>query len=299
MQKVFVTGAGGFIGRNLVKKLESQGFQVWRSDVELPDQNSRDLVGNLLDIDLESLLLKIKPDAVVHLAAQVDVMSSIKDPIKDLELNALLTLKLILASTNSGCQNFCYIHSGGAVYDSKSDLPFSESSPEKIVSPYGLTKKIGEEYVRIFSTLQNSNWTSLALSNCYGKLSDNQKGVIYQFFHDISNGVQSTINGPDVTRDFVYISDVVDSILSAIRKPTNSRVNISSNTEISLIDLYKKIARLCDSKLEPVILHRRFGDVERSRLDNSRAAKLLGWVPLVTIDEGLRLISLEREAFNE
>ena len=173
------------------------------------------------------------------------------------------------------------------MYDSNFATPFKESSPEKIVSPYGLSKKMGEEYVRIISNLNGSNWSSLALSNCYGSVADNPKGVIYSFYKNNIEGMQSVINGIDVTRDFIHVNDVVLAIDAALKTPTNRRVNISSNTEISLIDLHSKIANLMSTAINPIFASKREGDVVKSRLDNSLAFNLLNWKPKIDIDLGL------------
>ena len=172
-------------------------------------------------------------------------------------------------------------------------MPLTERSPERPVSPYGLSKRLGEDYVRVLSAKAGTSWTSLALSNCYGQVEDHQRGVIFQFWKALSEERVPTIYGPDVTRDFIHVSDVVAAILKAIENPINTRVNVSSQTEISLLDLYRKIATIIKSEIEPNILSSKSGDVLRSSLSNQKAKELLGWKPLINLESGLE-ISLPR-----
>jgi UDP-glucose 4-epimerase len=136
--------------------------------------------------------------------------------------------------------------------------------------------------------LNNIGWTSLALSNCYGKVSTHPRGVIFEFFRKIDSGESPVINGISVTRDFIHVSDVASAIKASIGNPTNCRLNISSNTEISLGELFDKIAQILRSGVKPIVNPPREGDVLRSRLDNSKAFKMLKWKPKIGIDEGLK-----------
>ena len=232
---------------------------------------------------------RFKPEVVVHLAAQIDVTASFSNPREDLISNGLGTLMLVEASQKSGSTNFIYIGSGGAIYDSNAKPPLSESSALFPVSPYGLTKYLGEGYVRVLSEKFDTPWTSLALSNCYGPVKDHGRGVIYQFWKALKEGRSPHINGPDVTRDFIYISDVVTAIEMAVEKPTFSRVNISSNSEISLIDLFNLISIEFESQIKPTVGKPIIGEVLRSCLSNQKAEELLGWSPTIQLQEGIRL----------
>jgi UDP-glucose 4-epimerase len=114
------------------------------------------------------------------------------------------------------------------------------------------------------------------------------RGVIYQFWRALTQKEIAKIYGPEVTRDFVHVEDVADAICLAIQKPVNRRVNISSNTEISLIDLYKMIAAELGSSLTPETYGANAGEVLRSKLDNSLALELLGWSPKIDLKAGIK-----------
>ena len=287
MKKVLITGAGGFIGRHLVNALDDTDYEVFTLD--LKSAGSKGLSFDISTGDLAPIFSRVNPDVVVHLAAQVDVTESFVDPVRDLEINGIGTLKVLSAAHSASSTNFVYVASGGAIYDSDSPMPLTEKSPERPVSPYGLSKRLGEDYVRVLSAKAGTSWTSLALSNCYGQVEDHQRGVIFQFWKALTEGRTPTIYGPEVTRDFIHVSDVVAAILKAIERPINARVNISSQTEISLLDLFNKIADLMKSDIRPVVLDAKIGDVLRSCLSNQKAEELLGWKPLVNLDEGLKL----------
>jgi len=287
MKKVLVTGSGGFIGRHLIDAMKNTDYEVFTLDVK--SKRFKDSSVVISTAELVPLFSRIRPDVVVHLAAQVDVTESFVNPVRDLQVNGIGTLNVLNASQSADCANFVYVASGGAIYDSNSPMPLTEKSPERPVSPYGLSKRLGEDYVRVLSAKAGTSWTSLALSNCYGQVEDHQRGVIFQFWKALSEDRIPTIYGRDVMRDFIHVSDVVAAILKAIERPINTRVNISSQTEISLLDLFNKIADLMKSDIRAVVLDSKIGDVLRSCLSNQKAEELLGWKPLVSLDEGLKL----------
>ena len=283
MEKVLLVGGAGFIGKAVAAKLTKLGIDFEVVDIR-PGGTETDIV---ID-DLEAIFQRFKPSTVVHLAAQIDVRESFVNPVHDLEVNILGTVRLLEAANKAQCRNFVYIASGGAIYDSDGILPHSENAQQLPVSPYGVSKGAAEEYVRVLSAKYGSQWSSLALSNCYGPVREHRRGVIYQFWRAISQKEIAKINGPEVTRDFVHVEDVADAICLAIQKPVNRRINISSNTEISLIDLYKMIAAELGSSLAPEMHSANTGEVLRSKLDNSLALRLLGWAPRIDLEAGIK-----------
>ena len=285
MSRLLVSGSEGFIGRPTVAALRTLGYEVFTLDKK--GQGEQDFSVDIVDAELDAIVEEIKPKAVIHLAAQVNVSDSFLDPSRDLDVNGKGTIRLVTASIKSGCNNFIYVGSGGAIYDSNSQMPLTEVSLENPVSPYGLSKRIGEGYVRILSEKAETGWTSLALSNCYGPVLEHGRGVIYQFWKAISQGGRPFINGANVTRDFIYIDDVVRAIVLSIPKPINERINISSATEVSLLELYTRIQKIMKSRVEAELRAPLFGDVIRSCLSNDKASKLLNWSPEIELTEGL------------
>lgn len=287
MKKILVTGSQGFIGRETVHLLRTKGFEVYTLDIlDGDDQHFKcDITGD----SIERIIRDTKPEIVVHLAAQVDVSSSMIDPLSDLNTNIIGTLKVLTACISGKVNEFIFVGSGGAIYNSTNQMPVSEEGSVLPVSPYGVSKFAAEGYVRVLSELHGMGWTSLALSNCYGNIEFHRRGVVFEFFKKISIGQSPTINGAEVTRDFIHVHDVASAIYMAIGHPVNNRLNISSNIETSLKKLFEEIASLTNSQVTPTFLPPREGDVLRSRLDNSRARQILNWSPKIDLREGLRM----------
>lgn len=290
MERILVTGASGFIGQSLCEALPNLNTIFIGTDlyphsssvlkIDIRDSNSLKIIGDF------------KPDVIVHLAAQVDVAESFRNPVVDLESNILGTVNLLQAAVVSGVQNFIYVASGGAIYDENKTRPTNEWDALNLKSPYGISKLAAEFYVKVLADRYGLTWSSLALSNCYGPVSQCKKGVIYRFWENLSKKVTPTINGPMTTRDFIYVSDVIGAIIAAIENPTNCRVNISTGKETSLIDLFTLISKHMDVRIVPIIGELDSIEVARSCLDNSLAKSLLGWKPKIPVDEGIRLALL-------
>ena len=294
MSRIGVTGAEGFIGTNVTQLLRENGMEVHTTD--LFGIGIYHSVMDLTTSDLETFVTTLNPDVIVHLAAQVDVSESFKHPRRDLNINGVGTLELLLAARKAGTKKFIFVGSGGAIYDSNSPMPVNEEAKTHPVSPYGLTKLLAEGYVRIICEEFGIEWVSLALSNCYGDVKVHKRGVIHSFYTCLINGQKPVINGPDVTRDFVHVSDVARAVLLAISKTPNCRVNISSNTEVSLLDLFIQVAQILEIETSAEIRPIREGDVLRSRLDNGTARKLLDWRPEIDLASGLRISLLGGKA---
>jgi UDP-glucose 4-epimerase len=232
----------------------------------------------------------IGADTVVHLAAQVDVASSLNDPLGDLESNIVGTVNVLQAAIRNGVQNIVYISSGGAIYEEGGNRPTSEYGALNLKSPYGVSKLAGEFYVRVLSERNGIAWSSLALSNCYGPVSECKKGVIFEFYTKLKNLEAPIINGCSSSRDFIHVSDVVQAIIKAIERPSYMRVNVSTARETSLIHLYELISKQMNAQVKPIIKNLDSGEVTRSCLDNTLAESLLGWKPKITIEQGIPLV---------
>ena len=287
MEKILIVGSEGFIGKALTESLKSSEDKIFTMDIKPSSFEGHFQIDITNSLDIFNSIKSIMPDRVIHLAAQIDVRKSFVDPEQDLRINGLGLLNVLTASIESGCKNFCYIHSGGAVYDSDGELPISEDGAELPVSPYGLTKSLGEGYVRVLSEKAGINWSSLALSNCFGPVEQHGRGVIFSFAKSLKNGEQVIINGPETTRDFIYIDDVVSAILLAIDKPTNCRINISSGIETNLLELYSMVSKILEVNISPKIIPATFGEITRSALSNFRAKELLRWSPVNNLNDGL------------
>lgn len=292
MNKVLVTGSEGFLGRSLVPELVLNGFEVHTLDV-IPRKtsvpSSKHFQLDLSGHEVLNGLKKFKFDTIFHLAAQSSVLESIKNPISDLLSNIKGTVALLDLLTELEVGRFIYAQSGGAIYKSTDLLPISEDFELGPQSPYGLSKLAAEMYIKLICESKGIPWVSLAFSNIYGPVKENPKGVLFEFYRNLSNSTDVYINGPENTRDFLYVTDAVSALVLAASKGFNQRINISTGKETSLIQLFNEVRiamGIVDSK--PIISDAISGEVKKSSLDNSMAREIIGWVPKVGIKEGVQ-----------
>ena len=292
--RVLITGSSGFIGRNLSKYLLEKEFIVLKID---KNQNTEDTIGaDVKDSNVIQLIANLRPQIVIHLAAQIDVRKSFENPEDDFLTNCLGTLNVLKGAIEGGVENFIYITSGGAIYDTSNKLPTSEDGKISPLSPYGISKLAGEFYVKALCNQAKINWSALALSNCYGPLTENTNGVIPQWWKSLSNKNVVRINGKDTTRDFIYVSDVVKAIYTVLKNPVNQRINISTGVETSLEELFTEMTQIMNISSVPEVVDLSEGEVSRSSLENTKAKILLGWEPEITLKQGLKMI-LDKESF--
>lgn len=309
-----VTGAGGFIGSHLVDRLLADGEHVLGVD-DLSSGRLANLssarsttVGKFqfqrLDVTSTALsdhIERTKPELIFHLAAQVDVRRSVKDPIHDAMINVIGTLNLLRSAADAGTRKIVFASSGGCIYGEPdgSRLPVREDeifAPDTVpMSPYGVSKKIALDYFRYFRAVRDLDYTALALSNIYGPRQEPamQVGlegqVVAIFLKRMLSRRPCTIYGDgSQTRDFLYVDDVVGAFLAARGDGGGELVNVGSGVEVSIADLHTKLAELTSSRYEPVFSAPRRGEVGRIVVDPAKAADVLGWHPTVPLDEGLR-----------
>jgi UDP-glucose 4-epimerase len=312
--RVLVTGAAGFIGSHLVDRLLGEGEEVLAVDnlssgtlANLADAR-RSRTGKLtfqrVDVTsnaLGELVKRQKPEVVFHLAAQVDVRKSVADPLYDATVNVLGTLNVLQSAAETGARKVVFTSSGGCIYGEPdpSRLPVTEDQvylPESLPeSPYGVSKKIALDYLRYYKAVQGLDYTALALSNVYGPRQEpaSEVGlegqVVAIFSRKMLAGRPCTIYGDGTqTRDFAYVDDVVSAFVAARDKGSGELVNVGSGVELSVNELYAKLAELTGSRFEPVYAAARPGELQRIVVDPSKAGRELGWSPQVGLDEGLK-----------
>jgi UDP-glucose 4-epimerase len=288
VQKVLITGSEGFVGKVLLEKL-GKNRECHTIDIKTNSRKNH-ITFDLADPRLKELLVKLQPSVIVHLAAQTDVRISMETPFEDLKSNGLATLNLLQSISGSYCENFIYINSGGAIYSPKEKVPYTETSVIKPESAYGVTKQLAEDYVRLFCERSNISWKSLALSNVYGPVNQNQKGIFYQVWRAMHEKEKFTIFGEEVTRDYVHVLDVVSAIESAILSDEIGRFNIGTGVETSNLQVFNMMKIKMRSDLEYAVQGPRPGEVLRSALDFSRAKSKLGWEPRIDLQTGVNKI---------
>jgi UDP-glucose 4-epimerase len=299
-----VTGGAGFIGSNLVDELLTRGDSVTVIDDLTTGRRSNldDAIGNgaeLREIDirdaeaLSAAFEEAKPEAVFHLAAQIDVRRSVADPAFDASVNVGGTANVLEAARNAGTGRVVFISTGGAIYGEGKDkhLPLQEDAAVEPLSPYGQSKFAGEGYLALYKRLYGLSGVSLRLGNVYGPRQDplGEAGVIAIFCGRLLREEKATVFGDGTqTRDYIYVGDVVAAALAAAASDAGGAFNIGTGRETSVLDLIELLGRLGDSDFEADFEDPRPGEVQRVSIDPSRAKAELGWEPAVDLAEGMK-----------
>jgi UDP-glucose 4-epimerase len=288
--RAIVTGGAGFIGSQLVDALVDRGDDVVVVD-DLSSGKRENVNGGarLDERDIRSGLELDGAEVVFHLAAQADVQTSMRRPDFDADVNVLGTVRVLEAAREAGAQ-VVFTSTGGAIYG-ECDGPAGEDAPREPLSPYGIAKLCGEEYLRGWNRIHGSGHVVLRLANVYGPRQEAslEGGVVAIFLERLARGEETAIYGDGLqTRDFVYVGDVVRGLLAAAGRE-GGVFNIGTGAETTVLDLHRACAAVAGTEAEPRFEEARLGDVRRSVLDVSRAGRDLGWRPEVSLEEGLRL----------
>jgi UDP-glucose 4-epimerase len=222
----------------------------------------------------------------------VNVRVSLRDPAFDASQNILATIRLLQAAlmTNHPIQRFIFASSGGAIYGSQKTYPTPEDAPLKPESPYGLAKLTAEHYIRFFQKTYGLKAVILRYANVYGPRQDpmGEAGVISIFADLFLKGETPTIYGDGAqTRDFVYVKDVARANLAALNPDIDGIFNIGTANETTVNEIADQIRRLTKSENLPKHASPIPGELDRSVIDISRAAKHLKWAPLTNLESGL------------
>ena len=293
---VAVTGGAGFIGAQTCRALLEAGHRVTAVD-DLSHGRREALPPGVelvvLDVRAPQLAEELagrKPDAVLHLAAQMDVRRSVADPVHDASVNVLGTVNALEAASRAGARRFVFASSGGAVYGEQSEFPAREEHPRRPASPYGVSKLCGEEYLEL-KRRGGLSAASLRYANVYGPGQDplGEAGVVAIFLHRMLSGGEPVINGDgEQTRDFVYVDDVARANLLALTGSAGGPLNVGTGCETSVNELARKLARAAGYGRPIAHAPPAPGEQRRSCIDPGAARARLGWEPSVGLDEGLQ-----------
>ena len=294
--KIIVTGGAGFIGSNLADELILKNH-----DVVIIDNLSTGKIDNInkdakfykCDItnreELHSIFSSEKPDVVFHLAAQINVRNSISNPVHDANVNVLGSINLLEC-----CREFnsriIYSSSGGAVYGEPKYLPVDENHSVSPLSPYGVSKYTVEKYIELYSYLYNIQYTILRYGNVYGPRQDpsGEAGVVAIFTDNILKNRQLTVFGDgEQTRDFIFVSDVVNANILALEKNVQDVFNIGTGIKTSVNDIIYSLEKILDKKAVINYTIPIQGEVRHIFLDINKAKKQLGFIPKFSLQKGL------------
>jgi nucleoside-diphosphate-sugar epimerase len=299
--RYLVTGGAGFIGSNVVDELVRRGQQVTVLD-DLSAGKEANLSGVRAKIDfrtgsitdLETVRAAMKgTDFVIHLAARTSVPKSVLDPLETNRVNIDGTLNVLVAARDSKVRRIVYAASSAA-YGETPTLPKIETMQPEPISPYGVTKYVGELYAQVFGRAYGLENASLRYFNVFGPRQDptsQYSGVLSRFMLAVIEGTPLTIYGDgEQSRDFTYVDNIVDETLRACgANGASGRVfNGGTGTRITLNQVVKLLERVTGAKIKVQYDPPRAGDIRDSQADISLAKTILGYSPLVTFEEGLK-----------
>lgn len=282
--KVLVTGGAGFIGSHVIEELLKCRYNVVVID-NLDTGSRRNLPDkvqfyemDLNDPQLESVFEQEMPDYIIHLAAQASVTKSMGDPYTDFMTNTVGTVRLLFLSEKFNVKKLVFA-SSAAVYGEPTYYPVDEKHATQPLSFYSLSKKSAENYIEFSTRNKGLNHCILRFSNVYGPRQnpDGEAGVISIFINRLMEDNSIQIFGGSQTRDFIYVKDVAVACRLAMESAHTGILNISSNTETTINELYSMIAQLVRTDKLPLYLSKRTEDITKSVLSNQKAMKTLNW----------------------
>ena len=294
---ILITGGAGFIGSHLAEAFLDRGWRVSIID-NLSTGDRRNVPsqadfheGDLRDPRTLELLDTLRPDAVAHQAAQVDVRISVRDPGGDAESNVVASVRLMQKCLDAGVKRVLFASTGGAIYGEPVFAPQDESHPTAPMSPYGCAKLAVEHYMRYFRDVQGLAATALRYGNVYGPRQSphGEAGVVAIFADRILRGEEVTINGSgEQTRDFVYVGDVVAAnVALAERDDLRGPYNVGTGVETSVNQLHAAMAEVLGDPRPARRGEAKAGEQMRSVLDGSALRQAAGLAEPVALREGL------------
>ncbi|MDB5053856.1 MAG: UDP-glucose 4-epimerase [Bacilli bacterium] len=295
MLRILVTGGAGFIASNIVDALIELGHEVSILDnlstgkLEYVNPKAALYQMDISDDAIHSVFAQCRPEIVIHHAAQIDVQTSLNNPLLDAKINIMGTLALLEQCKIHQVRKFIYA-SSAAVYGAPDYLPVDEAHRLDPISFYGISKHTPEHYIRVYSEICSLDYTIFRYSNVYGIRQDpkGEGGVICIFLDKLLSGLTPTIYGDgEQTRDFIYVKDIVAANVAALTEGSRSLFNISRDEQISVNELLQKMCAILNKSINPTYTSARTGDILHSRLANAQAIKHLKWTPLYSIDQGL------------
>ena len=297
--KCLVTGGAGFVGSHLIEQLLDDNHSVVCFD-DFSTGKSVNLsnVDNLINI-IEGDIRDSKivgnviqdVDCVFHLAAQISVSRSTREPRFDASVNIDGTINLLEAICNSSVKRLIYISTGGAIYGEPKHLPASEETHENPISPYGLSKLVAEKYIHWFGKTYDLSYSIIRPANIYGPRQDplGEAGVISIFLGEIINNNPLNIfgDGKD-TRDYVFVKDIADICIKAMNSSQIDVYNAGTGKQTDLLELIEIIEKATESKAQKKFCDPRPGDVNHISLDSKKALEKLNWNPNTDLSIGIK-----------
>jgi len=292
LMRTIVTGGAGFIGSHVVDALVARGDEVHVLDDLSKGRRENVAAGAELHVadvrDPDAVFEAVRPEIVLHLAAQADVRVSVERPGFDADVNVVGTVRVLEAARRHDAR-VVFASTGGAIYG-ECEAPAREDAPRLPLAPYGTSKLAGEEYLATYNRLYGTHHVSLRFGNVYGPRQEphGEAGVVAIFMGLLRDGGTPRIFGDGrQTRDYVFVGDVAAAVLAALGHDGGGVYNVGTGIETSVLDLYAAIRTATGIEREPEFAPPRLGELQRSVLDVSLAGRALGWRPETSLADGL------------
>ncbi|MEV0032687.1 NAD-dependent epimerase/dehydratase family protein [Nocardia sp. NPDC050793] len=296
--RALITGGAGFIGSHLLDRLIAEGHTITVIDdlssgdcTRIPDSVTFHEADVADTATITQIIEDARPEVIYHLAAQISVRYSVTDPHHDAQVNVIGTLNLVTAATTIGAR-VIMASTGGAMYGDSVPMPTPETVLPQTQAPYGISKYCAEQYLTLHNRLHGSRHVALRLGNVFGPRQDphGEAGVVAIFCGHIAAGRTPTVFGDGKqTRDYVYISDIIDAFLAAAEYTGPVPIfNIGSGTGTSVLELLDAVNTAANTDITPDFAPPRDGEWRHGALDSTLATTELGWRATTTVTDGIR-----------
>lgn len=294
---ILVTGGAGFIASNVADAFINAGHNVVIVDdfssgkQENVNPKAKVYKLDIQDPAVENIFRDEKIEVMCHHAAQMDVRRSVSDPKFDASVNVLGFLNLMETGRKYDLKKVIFSSTGGAIYGEQDYFPADEQHPNRPLSPYGITKLVTEKYLFFYKEIYGIDHVILRYANIYGPRQNphGEAGVVAIFTERMLKGEQPTINGEGKqTRDYVFVGDVVQANLLAVKYEGSNIFNIGTGIETDVNQLFHHIKNLTGAMCEEKHAPAKAGEQMRSVISSKKISEMLGWKPTVTLEEGLK-----------
>ncbi len=307
--KILVTGGAGFIGSNVVDAYIDAGHEVIIVDnlssgkVENINPKAKFIECDIRSSQMRDIIDELSPEIINHHAAQISVPASVEDPLFDADVNINGFLNIMEAVKAKGKGKIIFISSGGAIYGEATEYPTSEAYSPIPLSPYAIAKEVAEKYLKYYNHQYGIEYTVLRYANVYGprQIPHGEAGVVAIFMDRLISGLPCTLNHFDdepkgMLRDYCYVGDIARANIAALTSGNLEACNIGTGTPTHTLTLFnavynalKDVRPETESQLaDPASAPARLGDIKQSCLVVDKAKTILGWEPLIGIEEGIR-----------
>lgn len=282
--KILITGSNGFIGNHLIQALSKNNHSVILYDKKMGN--------DVHDINLLSRAFSIKPDLVIHLAAQSLLRKSIEDPISDAYDNIIGSINVLEMCKQYGIDKIIYASTGGAKYGNDYSMLIKETYHENPISPYGISKHTVEHYLKYYHREYGLEYSILCFGNVYGEYDpiENQRIITKTIYYNLTNQILEIYGDGSQRRDFIYVHDLVDFIVTNLNHPNmySTVFNIGTGDMHSVNDVIDIVNEVSGKETKIRYLSSIKSEVHHVGLNVEKVKSMLGWKSKTNLYQGIK-----------